>query len=251
MISFPQAKINLGLHVLNKRDDGYHEIESCLFPIDLYETLEIIESDNFSFQSSGLKIAGNPASNLVLKAYHLLKSAFNLPPVSIYLHKVIPMGAGLGGGSSDGAFALKMLNELFELRLENNQLCEYASQLGSDCPFFIGNSPAIVTGTGTELRTINLDLSTYRIELQYAGVHVSTSEAYGLVIPRENQISLEEIIGLPVEEWQEVLKNDFEEAILSRYTKIQQAKDELIQKGAIYAAMTGTGSCVFGLFNTK
>lgn len=248
MITFPNAKINLGLRVLASHTDGYHEIETCLYPIALCDVLEIIKSDTFSFQSSGLKIEGDPHSNLVVKAYKQLKVDNEIQPVSIHLHKVIPMGAGLGGGSADGAFALKMLNEIFELQLPTNQLQKYASRLGSDCPFFIDNIPAIATGRGIYLQPIELNLGGYRIELRHVDVQISTAEAYELVNHSVSDVSLEELLKLPVDNWQRVLKNSFEESIFRRYPKIRKVKNKLIEEGAIYASMTGSGSSIFGLF---
>ncbi|MCP4458949.1 MAG: 4-(cytidine 5'-diphospho)-2-C-methyl-D-erythritol kinase [Cytophagales bacterium] len=246
MITFPNAKINLGLQVLAKRDDGYHEIETCLYPIDLCDVLEIVKSDQFSFQSSGFAIDGD--SNLAVQAYDLLNTDFQIPSVSIHLHKVIPMGAGLGGGSSDAAFTLKMLNEIFELELDSFQLRNYAAKLGADCPFFIENTPAIATGTGTDLEHMDLDLSSFRIELRHPAAHISTAEAYAMITPSKSEHGLKEVLDLPKSEWQGALKNDFEEPILDRYPEILQAKNEFINEGAIYAAMTGSGASVFGMF---
>jgi len=248
MITFPNAKINLGLHVLNKRTDGYHEIETCLYPVELCDALEIIKSESFSFQSTGLEIAGDVDSNLVIKAYNLIKSDYAIPPVSIHLHKVIPMGTGLGGGSSDGAFALKMFDELFDLKLDGDQLRKYASQLGSDCSFFIDNTLALASGTGTILQPIDEHLDDYRIELRHVDVHMSTKEAYSLVRPTEGRKSILDILQVPLYLWQLELVNDFESPVLARFPAIQKAKNELIQEGALYAAMTGSGSSVFGIF---
>jgi len=248
MISFPNAKINLGLHVLSKREDGYHDIETCLYPIKLCDILEIIESDSFSFQSSGLKIVGDSNKNLVVKAYDLLKLELDIPAVSIHLHKVIPMGAGLGGGSSDGAFVLKMLDELFDLQLINDQLLNYAGQLGSDCPFFINNIPALASGTGTDLRPIDLDLNEYRIEVRHSSVHVPTPEAYRMIRPQIPQSKIESVLHLPVSSWQESLTNDFEEPMCEQHPEILRIKNGLIKEGAIYAEMTGSGGSVFGIF---
>lgn len=248
MISFPNAKINLGLHVLNKRPDGYHEMESCIYPVDLCDILEIIVADKFQFQSTGLTISGNEESNLVIKAYRLLTEEYKLPPVHIHLHKVIPMGAGLGGGSSDGAYALKMINELFSLNMPIQRLEEYASQLGSDCPFFIQNRPVIVSGTGTSLKQVEINLSGYRIEIAHPQVHVSTVEAYGMITPKKPQITIAEALKQPIANWKNSLVNDFEEPMLKRFPEIAKAKQELYDRGAIYAAMTGSGSSVFGIF---
>ncbi len=250
MISFPNAKINLGLRIVDRRPDGYHTIESCLYPIELCDVLEIIESKEFSFESSGLLIDGKPENNLVVKAYDLLCQHHNLPPVSIHLHKVISMGAGLGGGSSDGTHALIMLNDLFDLQLTSIQLTALAGQLGSDCPFFIKNKPCIARGTGTELEEIDLDLNGYEIRLEHPDVHVSTAEAYAMIIPRKPKSSLSEILEKPVEYWQGQLTNDFELPMENKFPEIREAREKLLAEGAVYAAMTGSGSSVFGVFRT-
>jgi 4-diphosphocytidyl-2-C-methyl-D-erythritol kinase len=251
MLSFPNAKINLGLNILRKRADGYHDIESCLYPVTLSDILEIVPSPTFQFESSGLAIAGDGPSNLVIKAYRLLQAEFDLPPVAIYLHKTIPMGAGLGGGSSDGAFALRMLNDLFGLHLTIPQLEQYAAHLGSDCPFFIQNQPALATGTGTTLTPLPLDLSAYDIRFRFPQVHVSTAEAYAGVTPRQPTHSIPDILKRPVTEWQGLLQNDFEASILAKYPSIAHAKQTLHDEGAIYVAMSGSGSAVFGVFGRK
>lgn len=249
MITFPNAKINLGLHVVRRREDGYHEIESCLYPIaDLCDVLEMVPAPELHFHSSGLSIAGNPENNLVLKAFYLLRKRHDIPPVSIHLHKCIPMGAGLGGGSANGAFALKMLNDLFHLQLSVEVLESYASELGSDCPFFIQNRPVIATGTGTHLHPIALDLSQYRIVLRHPNVHVSTAEAYGMVSPKQPIKPLKDLLKLPPGKWQGELINDFEQPLTERFPPIAQAIDELKKEGAIFTAMTGSGSSVFGVF---
>lgn len=248
MITFPNAKINLGLSIIGKRENGYHEIETCLYPIDLFDVLEIVRADQFSFNQTGLNVEGGKESNLVVRAYDLLNTYHNLSPVAIHLHKLIPMGAGLGGGSSDAAYTIKMLNELFNLQLEPNQLRILASQLGSDCPFFVDSRPAIATGTGTTLHTIDLDLSEYRIELRHSDVHVSTADAYGLVAIEKASNSIDHVLNSPVSSWQDLMKNDFEEPIGTLHPEILKIKKDLLQKGAVYASMTGSGSSVFGLF---
>ncbi len=248
MISFPNAKINLGLHVLEKRKDGFHNIESCFYPMELCDALEVMPANQLHFESTGLPIPGNTSDNLVLRAYHLLSRFHDLPNVAIHLHKVIPMGAGLGGGSSDGAFALKMLNELFQIGLTNIQVKALAAELGSDCPFFLKNEPSIATGTGTSLEPIDLDLKGYRIELLYPDVHVSTGQAYALIKPKKKRLSVREILVLPISQWQDKLINDFEDPMIAKYPQIGEAKKQLLEKGAVYASMTGSGSTVFGLF---
>ena len=251
MIAFPNAKINLGLHVLSKRADGFHEMESCIYPVELCDVLEIIESNDFKFQSTGLPISGNKDNNLVIKAYRLLDDEFKLTNVQIHLHKIIPMGAGLGGGSSDAAYALKILNALFELNLSDKQLESFAAELGSDCPFFIQNKPMIVSGTGTTLKRFEIDLSNYRIELEHPNVHVSTAEAYGMIKPKPSENTIESILTHPIIDWKNILTNDFEEPMCKRFTEIAKAKQSMYDKGAIYAAMSGSGSSVFGIFKKQ
>jgi len=248
MITFPNAKINLGLHVLRKRTDGYHDMESCLYPVELCDVLEIIEAKTFQFQSSGLPISGDEQSNLVIRAFRLLQADFDLPQVHIHLHKAIPMGAGLGGGSSDAAFALNMLNTLFDLNITIEKLEFYAAELGSDCPFFIQNKPMLVSGTGTTLTPCDVDLSDYRIELAHPDVHVSTSEAYRMITPKSCEHSLQEVLMSPIEQWNDSLTNDFESPMRTKFPEIRLAIDQMKKRGAIYAAMTGSGSSVFGIF---
>jgi 4-diphosphocytidyl-2-C-methyl-D-erythritol kinase len=252
VITFPNAKINLGLNVTGKRTDGYHSISSCLYPIGLKDILEIMESDTFLFSSSGLTIPGNQEDNLVIKAFRLLKKDFNLPEVRIHLHKSIPTGAGLGGGSADGAFALKMLNSLFELFLDDSILAEYALTLGSDCPFFIYNQPMLATGRGDELKALNDRLQGYYLFLVMPDMHVSTRQAYQLITPREPQRSVENTINnYPVDQWVEILKNDFEEGIFKQIPAFHDIKNMLYDRGAVYASMTGSGSAFYGIYKER
>ena len=251
MITFPNAKINLGLNIVSKREDGYHNIESCFYPIPWYDCLEIIEAASFSFQSYGLDIPGNTDSNLCVKAYELIRADHNIPPVAIHLLKSIPMGAGLGGGSADGAFTLKMLNDLFELKLSNAELETYALELGSDCPFFINNQPAIAKGRGEVLDLLELDLSGYHLSIHNPGIHISTKEAYSGVSPNVPEQRIANLIQEPVSEWKKKLKNDFEASIFPNHPKIEHLKQAMYDAGAIYASMTGSGSTVFGVFNNN
>ena len=184
MVSFPNCKINLGLNIVNKRNDGYHDFETVFFPIHLKDALEIIEKEKFEFSTSGLPIEGEPEKNLCIKAYQLLKKDFpQLPAVQMHLHKAIPMGAGLGGGSADGAFTLKLLNKKFDLSLSEKQLINYSLQLGSDCPFFILNKPCFATGRGEILEQIDLDLSEYKILIVHPAIHISTAWAFSTIKP--------------------------------------------------------------------
>lgn len=250
MLTFPNAKINLGLNVIGKRPDGYHNIESVFYPLEWTDALEIIKADEFSFKSSGLEIPGETANNLIIKAYKILVGAGLVfeNSVNIHLHKVIPMGAGIGGGSADGAFALKMLNEIFELNLSDLRLEDFAAQLGSDCPFFIQNRPKFCFGRGTDFEEIDFSLKGYSLVLANPQIHISTAEAYSGVIPHIPEISIKEILKMPVSQWKELLVNDFEEKILLNHPKISEVKQELYSVGALYASMTGSGSTVFGIF---
>jgi len=253
MLTFPNAKINLGLQVVEKRPDGYHNIETVFYPIGLKDALEVITSENgkFSFQSGGIPIDGRMEDNLVVKAYLLLKKEFNLPPVSIYLQKIIPFGAGLGGGSSDGAFMLKMLNEKFELGLSFSSLVSYARHIGADCPFFLANTPSFATGIGDNIESVHLTLKGYHLVLVKPDIHVSTPKAYGRITPCRPTNSVKEIISQPIKQWKILLKNDFEEGVFSLFPIIGEIKEKLYQSGAVYASMSGSGSSVFGIFTEK
>ena len=247
MILFPNAKINLGLQIKSKRADGYHELETIFYPVNYCDVLEILPSDQLDFTSSGIDIPGK--GNLCLDAYHLLKQDFDIQAVHIHLHKIIPIGAGLGGGSSDAAFTLKGLNVLFDLQLSTEQLRTYAVQIGADCPFFIENKPMLATGIGEILESIELDLSAYHIAIVKPNIHISTAEAYSLVTSNEPLYSLSDLIKFPVKEWQ--LQNDFEKSVFAKYPAIEDLKNSLYEQGAVYAAMSGSGSSVFGLFESR
>jgi 4-diphosphocytidyl-2-C-methyl-D-erythritol kinase len=252
MISFPNCKINLGLHILNKREDGFHNLETFFYPLPLHDALEIIQAEKTVFTSSGLPVPGNADDNICLKAYHLLKKYFaELPPVKIHLHKTIPMGAGLGGGSADGAFTLKLLNEKINLDLSPDQLTNYALLLGSDCPFFIVNKPCMATGRGEVLKPLPINLSAYKFLIVNPGIHVNTGWAFSQTTPAFPEKSIAAIIQQPIETWKEELKNDFEEPVLKNHPEIKNIKDELYKQGAIYASMSGSGSTVFGIFKKE
>ncbi|MEM7296835.1 MAG: 4-(cytidine 5'-diphospho)-2-C-methyl-D-erythritol kinase [Bacteroidota bacterium] len=251
MLAFPNAKINLGLNIVSKREDGYHDIESCFYPIPWQDSLEVIEAASFAFHSYGLVIPGDSSSNLCVKAYELLKADFDIPPIEIHLLKNIPMGAGLGGGSADGAFTLRLINDLFSLKISNLQLETYSLQLGSDCPFFIQNQPVIAKGRGEQLDPIDLDFSGYHLAIHNPGIHVSTTEAYSGIIPKQPKHAVQEILSKPIDEWKDFLVNDFEASIFQNHPAIAQLKDDMYQAGAIYASMTGSGSTVFGLFRDE
>lgn len=248
MILFANAKINLGLFVTEKRSDGYHEIETIFYPVQLYDVLEIINHDHLAFETLGLDIPGN-GDNLCVQAYNLLKADFEIPAFKINLLKNIPIGAGLGGGSSDAAYVLKGINEMQNLGLSIDKLKSYAEKLGADCPFFVENKPVYASGIGTTFENIELDLSEYFIVVIKPDVHISTKEAYENMVPQPATINLKDAIKLPIQEWKYYLKNDFETAMCEKYPIIQEIKLELYEAGALYASMSGSGSSVFGIFN--
>jgi 4-diphosphocytidyl-2-C-methyl-D-erythritol kinase len=251
MITFPFCKINLGLHVISKRADGYHNIETCFYPVPWKDILEIVPAKETKVFLTGNEIPGDPTSNIAFKAYQLLRREFNLDPVEIHLHKIIPHGAGLGGGSSDGAYALKLLNQLMELNLTNERLKTYALQLGSDCPFFIEAAPMVASGRGEILSPIAVDLSGLTLVIVKPPVMVSTADAYARITPRASEASLTSIIQEPLNNWRTLLKNDFEASVFSRFPVIQEVKFRLYDLGALYASMSGSGSAVFGLFKSS
>ena len=254
MITFPNAKINLGLRILQKRPDGFHNIETIFYPVELSDVLEIIPAKDgeLSFASTGLFIPGDPEQNLCLNAFHLLSSHFHLTPVKIHLHKAIPIGAGLGGGSSDGASTIKLLNDLFKIGLTEDQMMDHARNLGSDCAFFIRNKPVFAFEKGDRFEFLDLDLSTYRIELVTPAIHVNTREAYAMadknLEPGDSGIELKEIIRLPIEEWKNLLFNDFEKPVFRKYPELQKIKQDLYDRGALYASLSGSGSSLYGIF---
>ncbi|MBI9067885.1 MAG: 4-(cytidine 5'-diphospho)-2-C-methyl-D-erythritol kinase [Salinivirgaceae bacterium] len=254
MILFPNAKINIGLNILSKRDDGFHEIDTLMYPILLNDIIIINENlsegrGKVKFRSTGIVIDGDSANNLIVKAYQLLSKEFNLPAVNIHLHKSIPFGAGLGGGSADCAFTLVGLNSLFSLGLSEVQLENYAAKLGSDCPFFIKNKPAFSRGRGEKLSESNLSLKDYKIAVIIPPVSISTKEAYFKVIPKLPAVSLEQnIINTEIQDWKQSVKNDFEESVFSLKPDIAQIKLKLQHLGAIYTSLSGSGSAVYGIF---
>lgn len=250
MVVFPHCKINLGLHVISKRDDGYHNIETCFYPVPWRDVLEIIKSNQFSFSQSGLTIPGNAGENLCVKAYQLLQKDFNLTPVQIHLHKVIPTGAGLGGGSSDAAFTLRALNYIFNLNLSQTALKSYAAQLGSDCTFFIDDKPMLASGRGEILSETSLSLKGKYLVIIKPEIHVSTAEAYAGVKPKQPAQSIFKIISEPILFWKDSLSNDFEESVFKKHAVIKETKEKLYQYGASYASMSGSGAAVFGVFDS-
>ena len=253
MILFPNAKINLGLNILRKREDGYHELETVFYPIGLKDGLEFIENkqNKIIFTNSGLPLNIDPEENIVVKAYRLLAADHSLPGLDIHLHKVIPFGAGLGGGSSDAAFLLKGLNDYFELGLFVSQLKKYALKLGADCSFFLENKPAFACGIGEQLQTINFSLKGYYIVLVKPPFGVGTKAAYATIKPAIPKHSLPELIKQSPDQWQGRIVNDFEASVFPLFPAIAQIKTKLLELGAVYAAMSGSGSSVYGLFKTE
>jgi len=256
MITFPNSKINIGLNIIEKRPDGFHNIESVFYPIPLTDCLEIIDNNNWqegqspiSFQSSGLTIPGSDNENLCVRAYNLIGQDYQLPPIIVHLHKVIPIGAGLGGGSSDAAFFIKLLNKKFEIGLAFGEMHHYARQLGSDCSFFINNKPAFATGRGELLENYDLDLSGKYLVLINPGIHISTRDAYEGSMPSKPESSLEDLLAQPIEKWKLTVFNDFEKTIFKKFPEIENIKQKLYEAGANFSLMTGSGSSVFGLFD--
>lgn len=249
MISYPPAKINIGLWVKNRRPDAYHSIESIFYPVGLQDILEIIPSPDgqFLFFSSGLDISCDISDNLVVKAFRLLQGKYDLPEVHIHLHKIIPTGSGLGGGSSDAASCLLLLNSIFDLHIESGALREMASLIGSDIPFFIDALPSLVTGKGELVEALDFSLASYTLTIVLPAVHISTKEAYAGIHPIPRSTSLKEIVYLPIEQWKDLVINDFELSVFAMYPELAQIKDQLYDAGALYAAMTGSGSALFGI----
>lgn len=252
MIAFPNCKINLGLSVIEKRPDDYHNIETIFLPVALTDVLEIIPSkDSTKMDVTGNTTLANSADNLCLKSYNLLKARFDLPNVHIHLHKNIPTGAGLGGGSSDAAYTLILCNTIFQLKLSYDQLLYYAAQLGSDCAFFIYNKPAFATQKGEILTPINLNLSKYYITIIKPQISVSTAEAYAMISPQKPLKSINSIVSQPVETWKNELFNDFEIPVFKKHPIIKEIKEKLYHLGADYAAMSGSGAAVYGIFKEE
>ena len=253
MVVFPNAKINLGLRITSKRTDGYHNLDTLFYPIPLFDVLEVVQypSQDIIFESSGKKIEGTIEQNLCAKAYHLLKNDFpQIPGIQVHLHKHIPMGAGMGGGSADGAFMIKLLNEKFKLGLDNEKMEAYALQLGSDCPIFIRNKPCYATGRGEQMKDITLDLSAYYLLMVSPGIHVSTAVAFKNVSPDASIQPCKDIIQEPIETWKDRLFNDFEKTVFQSYPVLKQIKDDLYALGAVYASMTGSGSSFYGIYKS-
>ena len=249
MITFPNAKINLGLRITDKRPDGFHNLQSCFYPVGWSDVLEIIPADTFGFSSSGLPIPGDADTNLCVRAYDLLKADFDLPPVQMHLHKIVPIGAGLGGGSADAAFGLKLLNDRFELGLDVLALENYARLLGSDCAFFIQNRPIYCLEKGDVFEDITVDLRGYHLMLVYPDLAISTAEAYAAIRPRQPKTSLRDDLLAPIDTWRTTIHNDFEDSLFPVYPLLAGIKQQLYDTGAVYASMSGSGSTVYGIFD--
>ncbi len=249
MVIFPNCKINLGLRILRKREDGYHDLETIFYPVPLTDVLELLPATETRCILSGIPVPGDPAKNLCIKAWDLLKKDFpELPPVHIWLHKVIPIGAGMGGGSADGAFMLQLLNNRFRLQLTKEQLIRYALQLGSDCPFFMENAPCFAAGRGEQMTPLTLDLSNWYLTIVFPGIPVSTAWAFGQITPGVPAgPSLIEIVQQPVSEWKNQLVNDFENPVFAAWPEIAAVQEKLYAQGAAFSALSGSGSTVFAL----
>lgn len=251
MINFPNAKINLGLNIVSKREDGYHNLETVFYPIMIQDALEIIEAEEDVFVEVGIQTGTDPDSNLVMKALKLMRTHYEIPKLEIQLLKKIPFGAGIGGGSADAAFMLKLLNQKFELGASDTELASYALQLGADCPFFIYNRPLFASGIGELFENVELSLDTYHLVLVKPDIHISTKDAFARIIPKQPEISLKEIIKLPMSEWKSLMINDFENSLILKYPQIDAIKQRLYSLGAIYTSMSGSGASVYGIFDKK
>ena len=251
MLVFPNAKINIGLNIVEKRPDGFHNIESCFYPVGWKDALEITTTTAFSVEFDGIAIPGDQSDNICVRAYKLIAEEYPLPPVKIHLLKAIPIGAGLGGGSADAAFAIKALNDLFELEISFEKQLSYARRLGSDCAFFILNQPAYCFGKGDQFEQIDIGLAGKWIVLVNPGIHISTIEAYAGVVPKPSGSDLREVLRLPVSEWNGMVKNDFEATLFEKYPLLEEIKAELYKQGAAYASMSGSGSTIFGIFDQE
>lgn len=250
MIILPNAKINLGLSVVERRPDGYHNLETVFYPIPLHDMLEVVLTDGpepYRFSSSGLAIAGDPEKNICVKAYRRVSERYPIPPIGICLHKMVPMGAGLGGGSADGAYMVRLLNDMFDLKMTDDEMRRMVAPIGADCPFFVDARPAYATGIGDRLEPVGLDLGGWWLTLVKPDIFVSTAEAYRGVTPDRPRHSVRDVVGLPVAEWRGRLVNDFEQTVFALHPEIAGIKRKLYECGCVYAAMSGSGSSVFGL----
>ena len=251
MILFPPAKVNLVLYITGKREDGYHNIESVMYPIPLFDVLEILPAESFSFKSTGLFIDAELVDNLCVKAYRIMQKNHGIGNIMIHLRKKIPMGAGLGGGSADAAFVLRGLNELFQLELSDSLLESYAAELGSDCPFFVKSIPQLAKGRGEVLESISVSLKSTYMKLINPGIHVSTEMAYSNVLVSNQTYNWQEISSQKVDSWRGNLRNDFELSVFKEFPELKDIKDKMYAEGASYAFMSGSGSTMVGIYNEK
>lgn len=246
---FSNCKINIGLHITGKRPDGFHNLETVFYPVLWKDALEIVQSEKLQITNTGIAIPGDPQKNLCIKAWHLLKKDFNdLPPVHIYVHKTIPIGAGLGGGSGNGAGMLKLLNRTFSLGISDEKLIEYSLSLGSDCPFFILNKPAFASGRGEQLFPISLDLKGYTLVLVNPCIHIDTRWAFSQILPSPATFQLKNIENIPIQDWKNVIKNDFQKPVIKIHPLVGEIIETLYKQGALYASMSGSGSTCYGIF---
>ena len=262
MIAYPCCKINLGLNIVNKRKDGYHNLETIFYPVPLHDVIEInkMHEDFPSMLNCDIKVTGtylnncDDKDNLVVKAYNLLAKRFYLPRIHVHLYKQIPSQAGLGGGSADAAYMIKMLNEHFHLKINNDEMQQLAAKLGADCAFFINAKAAFATGIGNELTPIKTEINALKgcyLTLIKPDIAISTAEAYSNIKPQQPKKCCKDIISQPISTWKEELKNDFEKPLFTKYTELKDIKKKLYEEGALYAQMSGSGSTIFGIFDKK
>ena len=251
MILFPPCKINIGLHVLHKRNDGFHALDSLMYPVSICDILEVVKSDTFEFTNSGITIPGEGQMNICIKAFHLMQKEYGISPIKIHLHKVIPMGGGLGGGSSDGTYTLRAINDLFNLNLSVERLQGLAALLGSDCPFFVKALPQVATGRGEVLRDVDFSLLGMYLYMINMGIHVSTAQAFSNVTFYQKQETILELIKNPFDQIKDELLNSFEVSVFDSYPDLQRIKNIFSDNGAIYSAMSGSGSTMYGIFKNR
>lgn len=251
MLCFPRAKINIGLNITERRRDGYHNIESIFYPVDYYDTLEILPSKKLNFKNYGLKVPSKPEQNLSVKAFKLIQQEYKIPDIEMILLKNIPISSGLGGGSSDATAALKLLDTIFDLKISHQKLTSFAARLGSDCPFFVINQPMFVFGTGDKFEATDLDLTNYHVLIVSPKIEISTEEAYKNCTPELPKRRLKDLINLPISIWKNSIKNDFEEFVFHRHPDILELKNKLYDLDALYASLSGSGSSVYGLFKNN
>jgi 4-diphosphocytidyl-2-C-methyl-D-erythritol kinase len=250
MIAFPHSKLNLGLSIVSKRTDGFHNLETIFYPLPLRDVLEIVPSEGLEFIQTGLEIPGKAKDNLALRAYRSLKAKYpQMEPVKIYLHKTIPVGSGLGGGSADASELILLINDLFKVKMSLADLYAFALELGSDCPFFLQSSPCYASGRGEILEPLSLDLSAYSFLLVHPQICVDTKWAFSKIKPLASKYDLKESIRQPVQKWAQYLFNDFEAPVFAAYPFLKKIKDQLYGAGALFASMTGSGSTIYGIFD--